>query len=264
VAPPPYSWSFEPLFVALAAVAATLYWRAARRERPATLRIVLFAAGLALVVGALNSPLETIAAHYLLLVHLLQNVMIADWAPPLLILGLTPAMRAAVAARGGRAFAFVTQPKVALPIWIVGWYAIHLAAFYDLALENTWLLNVEHLLLVAIGLVFWWPVLSDAPHAVETPLRIAYLAAAFVLSAFLGLALTFSSEPFYEFYERAPRIWGLSAAKDQNLGGVLMSVEQSLVFLAVIAVLVWKLVPPEEGAGSGGPKEDAHSHERIP
>ena len=57
--------------------------------------------GLALVAGALNSPLETIAAQYLLLAHLLQNVMISDWAPPLLIIGLTPAMRVALARRGG-------------------------------------------------------------------------------------------------------------------------------------------------------------------
>ncbi len=248
--PEPYAWSFEPLLLAFAALAALLYWRAARRERPPARRIAAFSVGLALVTGALNSPLETIAANYLLLVHLLQNVMIADWAPPLLILGLTPAMRAALAARGGRAFAFITQPKIALPLWLVGWYGIHLAAFYDTALENPWLLNLEHVALVTIGLVFWWPVISDVPHAVGTGLRIAYLAAAFVLSGFLGLVLTFSSEPFYGFYEQAPRLWGLSAAKDQNLGGILMSVEQSLVFLAAIAVLVWKLVPEEEGGAT--------------
>ena len=64
--------------------------------------MVLFAFGIALVAVPLNSPLETIAVHYLLVIHLLQNVMIADWAPPLLILGLTPAMRARVARAGGR------------------------------------------------------------------------------------------------------------------------------------------------------------------
>ena len=86
------SFTFEPLFLALAVAAAILYWRAARRERPPRWRVATFALGLLLVAGALNSPLETIAAHYLLLIHLLQNVMISDWAPPLLILGLTPRM----------------------------------------------------------------------------------------------------------------------------------------------------------------------------
>ena len=94
MSPAPSSFTFEPLFLALTVVAAVLYFCAARAERPSLWRIVLFSVGLLLIAGALNSPLETIAANYLLLFHLLQNVMIADWAPPLLILGLTPAMRA--------------------------------------------------------------------------------------------------------------------------------------------------------------------------
>ena len=42
-------------------------------------RAVLFGAGLFLLAASLNSPLETLAAHYLLLIHLFQNVVIADW-----------------------------------------------------------------------------------------------------------------------------------------------------------------------------------------
>jgi putative membrane protein len=246
VSPDPYSFTFEPLFLALAAVALALFARAARRESVPWWRATLFALGVLLVAGALNSPLETLAADYLLLIHLLQNVMIADWAPPLLILGLTPAMRAAIAARGGRPLAWITRPKVALPIWLVGWYVIHLAAFYDAALENAWLLNVEHALLVALGLVFWWPVFSDAPHAVSTPIRLAYLGAAFVGSAFLGLAFTFAGSAFYDFYEAAPRLWGLSPVEDQNLGGVLMTGEQAVIFLAAISYFLVRLLKEEE------------------
>ena len=117
-----------------------------------------------LIVLALNSPLETIAVDYLVLFHLLQNVIISDWAPPLLILGLTPTMRSAIAARGGRPFAFVTRPAVALPIWLVGWYAVHLGGVYDAAVREPLLLNLEHVFMIGIGLLFWWPVLSDAPR----------------------------------------------------------------------------------------------------
>jgi putative membrane protein len=246
VTPDASSFSFEPLFLALAVVAGALYWRAARQDRPPVWRIAVFALGLLLVAGALNSPLETLAAHYLLLMHLLQNVMIADWAPPLLVLGLTPGMRESVARAGGRTLALLTRPRIALPVWLGGWYLIHLAAFYDAALENPWLLNVEHLLLLALGLVFWWPVLSDVPHRTPTTVRIAYLGAAFVASSFLGLAFTFSNTPFYGFYESAPRLWGLSAIQDQNLGGVLMTGEQALVFLAAISAMVLRLLKEEE------------------
>jgi putative membrane protein len=246
VTPEPYSWTFEPLFLALAVVAAVLYWRAARRERPPWWRVASFGIGLTLVAGALNSPLETIAAHYLLIVHLLQNVMIADWAPPLLVLGLTPRMRESVALAGGRLFAVLTRPRIALPVWLAGWYLIHLAAFYDAALRNPWLLNVEHFLLVAIGLLFWWPVISDAPHAVSAVVRLGYLGAAFVFSSFLGLALTFANATFYGYYEQAPRLWGLSPLEDQNLGGVLMTGEQAIIFLVAITAMVLRLLKEEE------------------
>ena len=71
MSPAPSSFTFEPLFLALVVVAAALYARAARAKRPPAWRITLFSLGLLLIAGALNSPLETIAANYLLLFHLL-------------------------------------------------------------------------------------------------------------------------------------------------------------------------------------------------
>src|SRR6476660_10274130 len=96
----PYAFGFEPLFLALAVAAAVLYWRAARRDPPSRWRLASFAAGLFLIAASLNSPLENLAAHYLLLMHLLQNALIADVAPLLVLLGLTPGMRDALNRRG--------------------------------------------------------------------------------------------------------------------------------------------------------------------
>jgi cytochrome c oxidase assembly factor CtaG len=247
--PAPTSFTFEPLFLALAVVAAWLYGRAWRREGAPWSRAVLFGTGLFLLAASVNSPLETLAAHYLLLMHLFQNVVVADIAPLLLVLGLTPAMRGAIAGRGGHPLAVVTRLRIALPVWLVGWYTIHLAVFYDAALEHPWLLNVEHLLLLAIGLLFWWPVVADVPNAPSTPQRLAYLGAAFVFSSFLGLGLTFAGSPFYGFYEDAPRLWDLSPLEDQNLGGVLMTAEQSIVFLAAISYFLVRLLEEEDARG---------------
>ena len=244
----PWSPTFEPLFVALGACAVWAYARAARREKPGRARVVSFCAGVLLIVLALNSPLETIAVEYLVLFHLLQNVIISDWAPPLIILGLTPAMQSVIAQRGGRPFAFLTRPAIALPVWLVGWYAVHLGGVYDAALRQPVLLNLEHLFMIGIGLLFWWPVLSDAPRRVPTLGRIAYIFAAFVGSAFLGLALTFAP-PLYGYYEARPeRLWGITAAQDQNLGGILMTTEQALVFFGVITWLLVRLFREEDEA----------------
>ena len=248
-APASTSFSFEPLFLVLAAAAVYGYVRLARTvERPSGLRATLFGLGVALVAIPLNSPLETIAIHYLLMIHLLQNVMVADWAPPLLVLGLTPAMRAVVAARGGRWLSLLTRPRVVLPLWLVVWYGVHLPAFYDYALRHPWLLNVEHGLLLGAGLLFWWPVFSELPQRLSTALKLVYLGAAYVGSAFLSLALIFSSSAFYSFYEAAPRLWGFSPDKDQNLGGILMNGEQTIVFFAALSYLLMRLLSEEEDA----------------
>ena len=166
--PEPYAWSLEPLFLALAALAAVLYVRAARQAsacRPLRIAVVRRPASL-LVAGALNSPLETLAAHYLLLVHLLQNVMIADWAPPLLLLGLTPAMVDALAAprRPAVRVAHPPEGRAAASGSSAGTRSTA-PAFYDAALRNPWLLNLEHVALIAIGLLFWWPVICGSPNA---------------------------------------------------------------------------------------------------
>jgi putative membrane protein len=245
--PSPTSFSFEYVFLGLAVGAGALYVWAARRDPPGRWRAISFGTGLFLVAASLNSPLETIAAHYLLLMHLLQNALIADVAPPLLVLGLTLAMQAGIARLGGRPLEVVTQPKVALPVWLAAWYGTHAAGFYDWALRSGWALNIEHGILIVAGLLFWWPLLAGR---LSPPAALAYLGAGFATSVFLGLALIFSSRPFYSFYEDAPRLWGFSASRDQNLGGVLMNSEQTIVFLVAIGWFLWRLLEEEHERGS--------------
>ena len=239
------SFSFEPLFLVLAVAAGALYWRAARTDTPQTWRIVSFVTGLFLIAASLNSPLETIASQYLLLMHLLQNALIADVAPLLVVLGLTPQMRAGLGRRGVDRL----RARWILPIWLAAWYLTHLAMFYNWALRTGWGLNIEHAILIAAGLLFWWPIVTG--H-LSPPAGLAYLAIAFVGSSFLGLTFIFSSHAFYSFYEHAPRLWGLSPVRDQNLGGILMNGEQTLVFLCAIGWFVMRLLDEE------------HAHEARP
>jgi cytochrome c oxidase assembly factor CtaG len=238
-------FSFEPLFIALALAAAAAYVRAARADRPSTRRAAAFAAGLFLVAAPLNSPMETIAAHRLLLFHLLQNALIADIAPLLVLLGLTPGMRSALDRLGARHL----RARYVLPVWVIAWYGTHVAPFYDWALRSGWGLNIEHGILVVAGLLFWWPIVSGR---LSVPAGLAYLGAAFVSASFLGLAYIFSSSPFYSFYEHAPRMWGLSPVRDQNLGGILMNAEQTVVFLLAIGWYVWRLLEEEHVSGAEG------------
>ena len=236
------AFSWEPLYIVLPVAAAVAYWRAARHDPPGRWRIASFALGAFLVVAPLNSPMETIAAKRLLLIHLLQNALIADIAPILLLLGLTPSMKAWIARHGGSRI----RARWAIVAWVAIWYGTHLAGFYNWALDTGWALNIEHGLLIAAGLLFWWPIVSGR---LSVPLALAYLGAGFVASSFLGLAFIFSTRPFYPFYEHAPRLWGLSPERDQNLGGILMNAEQTIVFLIAIGWYVSRLLA-EEDAGA--------------
>ena len=228
------AFSFEPLFMLLAAIAGIVYLRALKHRPGETWHPLAFFGGLLIIVIALNSPLETLATRYLLIAHLLQNALIADWAPALLVIGLTPGMRDVIAARVP-----LPRPALCLVIWLATWYGLHAAGIYNYALRHPILLNAEHLLFITAGLLFWWPVLT---RRISAPGALGYLGAAFVLANFLGLALTFISTPLYDFYAQAPRRYGFSAVRDQNLAGVLMNIEQSIVFVAAIGWVFFRML----------------------
>ena len=213
---------------------AAWYLAVTRAEREWA-RTASFLAGCALLVAALVTPLDTLARTYLVWAHLLQNVVLAEWAPLPLVLGIPPVLAERLARP--RVVRMVTQPFVALPLW-VGTYALwHVPALYDAALRHpSSLLALEHATYVVTGALFWWCVWQDAPHRLSSMARAGYVVAAFVLSAPLGLVLALVPRPLYDFYAAAPeRVWGLSRLEDQQLGGMTMAGEQSIVFFAVFA-----------------------------
>lgn len=240
--PDAWSWSAEALVpVALAAV----YLTATRRSRRPW-RTAAFVAGCGLLVAVLVTPLDTLAREYLVWAHLLQNVVLAEWAPLLLVLGIPPDLAGRLSRR--RAVALLTHPLVALPLWVATYAAWHVPALYDAALRHQHsLLPLEHATYVVSGILFWWCVWQDAPHRLSSPARAGYVFAAFLLSAPLGLVLALVPSPLYEFYaDAAERVWGLSRLEDQQLGGMTMAAEQSVVFFAVFAYWFFRFLAEQE------------------
>jgi putative membrane protein len=242
VSPADWSWNGEalvPLGLAAGYLVATRGTRDGRRAAS-------FLGGCALLIVALVTPLDTLAREYLVWGHLLQNVVLAEWAPLLLVLGVPPALGVRIASH--RLVAALTHPFVALPRW-VGAYALwHVPALYDAALRHPHsLLALEHATYLATGLLFWWCVWQDEPHRLASGARAAYAFAAFVLSAPLGLVLALVPRPLYDFYADAPeRVWGLSRLTDQQLGGMTMAAEQSVVFFAVFAYWFLRFLSEQE------------------
>ena len=244
VSPGDWSWSAE----ALGGVAIAVAYLAALRRYPAPAwRIVCGLSACALLVAAFVTPVDTLARQYLVLFHLGQNVVLAEWAPLLLVLAVPPGLGARLGRVGP--VRVLTKPFVALPLWI-GTYAIwHVPAVYDAALERPGsLLVLEHVTYLLTGLAMWWCVWQDEPHRLPSAARAAYVFAAFVLSAPLGLVLALVPEPIYGFYAAAPeRVWEISRVLDQQLGGVTMASEQAVVFFAVFAYWFWRFLAEQDG-----------------
>jgi putative membrane protein len=241
----PYAWSLNPeVFVILGLALA--YGLAIRRYPAPAWRIGCFVAAIVLLLAVTTTPIHTLGMHYLLTMHLLQNVVLAEWAPLLVVLAVSPQLAARIAKPG--IVRALTHPVVALPLWLANYMVWHLPWVYDAALRNpNTLLHLEHLMYFLTGLAMWWSVFQDEPHRLSSGTRAAYVFGAFVLGSPVGLVMALVPEPIYDFYVEAHhRVWGLDPLEDQQLAGMLMAIEQAVVFFAVFAYWFFRFLAEEE------------------
>lgn len=228
---------------------AGLYAIGVRNEVVPRWRLTAFGGGLLLLLAAHVTPLGSLATTSLLSAHLLQNVVFAEWAPALLVLGIPGGL----AARLGRlpGARVLTYPVVALLVWVATYAVWHVPAVYDTALRHqSSLLHFEHLTYVLAGALLWWPVFQAAPRGLSSGTKAVYLFAAFVLASPIGIVIALVSHPIYAFYLSAPNSWGLSDLSDQQIAGVTMSSEQAVVFFCLCAYYVVRFVREEEARES--------------
>lgn len=244
----PYAFQADVDTTVVIPVLALAYlYAVGRTGLPSRGRAACYAGALALLTVAFWTPLHHLGLHYLLVAHLLQNVILAEWAPLLVVLGVPRTLATALARV--RVWRVATHPLVALPLWLADYFAWHVPPVYDYALEHqSWLIHVEHACYFGTGILVWWPLLQDAPRRLASGRRAIYAFAAFVLAAPLGLLLALLPKPAYAFYVHAhPRVWGLSPLTDQQLAGVTMASEQALVLFVVFAYWFRRFLA-EEGA----------------
>jgi cytochrome c oxidase assembly factor CtaG len=250
---PPSATSWHPAWaeVVLVLLLAAVYAAAARRYRPGRARVAAFASALVVLLLVSVTPLATIALHYLLAAHLVQNVAMAEWAPALAVAGVSAAMAAALAR--SRFVRAATNPIVALVSWLAAYGFWHIPAVYDHALRHGIVLHAEHVTYFAAGALLWWPVLQNEPRRLSSGAKAVYLFAAFVLASPVGLLLALVPEPVYDYYTETPGLWGLTPLEDQQIAGVLMTVSEAIVFFTVFAFFFVRFMAEEE-AGYSQPR----------
>ena len=147
-----------------------------------------------------------------------------------------------------RALGPFAHPATGIAVWVLFIYLWHIPAMYDAALSHSGVHALEHACFFAGGVAVWWPLIQPVPMRRRlTGLAIfAYILVAKFSVGALGIALTWSHGVAYTYYEHVPRIWGLSAISDQNVGGAIMMVEQSLVLVIAFAILFIRMLLQSE------------------
>jgi len=257
--PPPFSpqrllteWVISPIPLALVLVAGVLYAIGVRRVTsgpawPAG-RTWAFFGGLVAVLLAVASPIDAYA-NVSFSTHMVQHVLLMFVAAPLFALGapITLALRTcSPRVRKGlllpvlhsRALAVLSNPILAFLLFISVQYATHLTGFYNAALENDAIHELEHAMYLAVALLFWWPVvgIDPAPRKMSHPVRIVFLVMLMPLEAFLAIAVL--NSPPYPHYATLPAPWGGAAAvSDVSTAAAFMWVAGDLATL-IAALLV--------------------------
>jgi putative membrane protein len=246
-------WSFEPLQTLPTVLAALLYVRRARllarRGQPVPrVRQASFWIGIALVVLALNSPIDHLGEDHFFFMHMLQHVILGDLAPLAFVVGLTgPLLRPLLKVKLVERLRVLAHPLVALPVWAVDLYVWHIPFLYDAALHSSAVHALEHFLFFSCGCLIWEPVVETlpAPAWFGTGMKIGYIFGVRLIETVLGNVFIWSSSAFYSPYRHAPE-WGITPAHDLNLGGVVMMAEGSVVTLGALVWLFLRLASEGE------------------
>lgn len=255
------AWDIDPSVICGCGLLLILYiWRVKCQIR----RAVIFTVGVAVLFVALESPLDTLADNYLFSAHMLQHLMLILIVPPFLLLGIPleeanswlhlPIARKAEGVTGRPSVAWVSCIAV-MTLW-------HLPILYNFALAHESVHVFQHLSFLITGTMFWWPIVGPIPgRRLAAIPAVFYLFAAVIENTMLGITITFMPVGYYlaylhphasqEVLELIRNGWGISAALDQKLGGLLMWVPGcSVYFVGILLELAaWYSAPDVEAQG---------------
>jgi cytochrome c oxidase assembly factor CtaG/ferredoxin len=268
------SWSFPFWATSGLLVTALLYlrgWSKIRRTRPLIFppwRAWCFLSGLSVLWLAIASPLDTLDG-LLLVAHMTQHLILMSVVPPLLLLGApaVPLLRSLPRSvlRDGlgpffraqslhRIIHFITHPAFAWLAMNIAYIAWHVPQAYELALRSPRWHAVEHACFLGASLIFWLPIVQPWPTVSRGSrwAMLPYLVGADLVNTGLAAILSFADRVIYPSYAAGPRVFGLSALRDQAAAGALMWVIGSIFYLVPLASIAVHLLSPQPRRPAAG------------
>ena len=270
-------WSFDPFLIVAIVLAG---WheiglaRLARRSRPDRTRqrrrrSLLFYAGLAVLLLAVQSPIDYWADDYFF-VHMIQHLLLMFAAPTLIVasapwqplLAALPGQSGKSATRemltGGwsrplrAAGGFVLRPWVSVIIFNLVMFVWHLPGPFDLAARNQsvhiWLMHSSFFI---AGVLFWLQFISSPPFRIRmsTVSQAAALLATNCVMWVLAMAMGFlSSTSWYSVYNHIPGVT-LPAYADQQIGAGILWICGDFWAIPTMIFVIRKLMA-EDGSVS--------------
>jgi len=232
------AWSFDPGIVIPLIVVAFLYVRGFRRASglPRT-QALWFAAGWLWLVIALVSPVHEMG-EALFSAHMTQHEILMLLAAPCLVLGrpLVPFLWALprswrrIAGRVNR----IPLLTNAFAAWLIGGIVLwvwHAPVLFNATLSSDFVHSLQHLSFLFSAILFWWALINGRRARMSYGMAVLYLFTTAVHTSILGALLTFSPTLWYTAYIGRTAAWGLTPLEDQQIGGLIMWVPASLVFI---------------------------------
>ncbi len=265
------AWDFDPsVYIGCALAIAVYFWKV--KAEP--WRRISFVLGILVMFVALESPIDALGDSYLFSVHMAQHLILILIVPPLLLLGIPENT-----ARAWQHSPLIARTEGVLGRPVVAWFACmgtmtawHVPVLYNFALAHEGVHIFQHLTFLVTATMFWWPVMHPIPERrMETGPAIFYLFAAVAENSVLGIILTFMRVGHYPAYlhpdddypgtlDLIRDRWGVSAAYDQRLGGLLMWIPGcSIYFVAILALLARWYRQPERDADMSYPMAEAEA-----
>lgn len=245
------AWDWEPSVVigCAALLLAYFIW-----VRPRILwKSALYTIGVIVLLLALVSPIDALSDNYLFSVHMLQHLLLILVVSPLLIAGIPRvfAEKLVVHPLIGRIEQALSRPVLAWTIAAVTLALWHVPVLYNFALAHEGVHIFQHLTFLVTGVIFWWPVLTPISELrLGVGATVLYLFSATMFNTVFGIILTFAPVGLYPAYlnpndelgalSLIRNQWGISAAADQQLGGLFMWVPAGLIYLSMIVGVIVK------------------------